>query len=258
MRRLAVVMLLASLWALPAAAATSESPVPSSPVLPSFTQGVKLYEDGRYKEAVAQFEKAIDDGLVSAPLYYNLANSYFKTGERAKAVWAYERARRLDPRDADIAANLNLLRGQLTDKQSLATGSGLADTIGGAVARFTSDEIAIAFSSAAGLLSLFLLLAGFVPGLRPFMKRVIPILILICAVLGGAAWARWVDVRSPLGVVNESEIYVRYGKSDKATKAFLLHEGTAVRILKKEDGWDFIQYGSGQRGWVPQEAILKI
>src|ERR1700704_5748320 len=46
----------------------------------------------------------------SAPELYNLANSYARAGKPGLAVLNYERARLLEPEDADIEANLRRVR----------------------------------------------------------------------------------------------------------------------------------------------------
>ncbi|MFV0436647.1 MAG: tetratricopeptide repeat protein [Desulfopila sp.] len=76
----------------------------------TFQQANALYSRNDFKKAAAIYEKLIKQDGYSVSLLYNLANSYAQAKETGKAVLNYERARRLDPSDPDILANLQLIR----------------------------------------------------------------------------------------------------------------------------------------------------
>jgi len=225
----------------------------------AFTRGVKLYEQGQYKNAAQEFEKFLDDERVSAAGLYNLGNCYFKLGQKGKAVWAYEKAVQINPRDEDTRLNLELLRKQLSDKQEASSAAlGLQAWISKKIERARSDELAWAFSGGVGIFSLLILIAALASGARGFVRKTIVPVILVTAVLGVAAWARWQEIRYPAAVVTDREVYVRYGPSKEATRAFLLHEGSKVSVLKESAGWLSISFGKGEKGWLEREAVLRI
>src|SRR5262245_15612276 len=70
-----------------------------------FSKANFLYRDGKYEEAIKTYESILASGVESGPIYYNLANSYFKQKQIGKAVLNYERAHRLIPRDHDLLDN---------------------------------------------------------------------------------------------------------------------------------------------------------
>ena len=71
-----------------------------------FDRGNTYYEQEEYNNAIDEYKKIIAGGEVYGPLYFNLANAYFKKGELGKAIVNYERAEIFIPRDADLNANL--------------------------------------------------------------------------------------------------------------------------------------------------------
>ena len=76
----------------------------------------EAYQQERYKDAIDLYSSIYRTERVSAALYYNLGNSYYRTGNIAKAIVNYERAYLLDPSDADIKFNLDLARSKTVDK----------------------------------------------------------------------------------------------------------------------------------------------
>ncbi len=84
----------------------------NSNLLAEFQKASSAYSSGDYGTAIEKFESLCKTGL-SAPLLYNLANSYAQNGQSGKAILNYERALRLAPGDSDIRGNLELMRKKL-------------------------------------------------------------------------------------------------------------------------------------------------
>ncbi len=65
---------------------------------------------GDYGRAIGQYQQLIDQYGYTAPLLYNLANSYARNGQTGLALLNYERALKLSPTDPEILGNMQLLR----------------------------------------------------------------------------------------------------------------------------------------------------
>src|SRR6266699_3853607 len=76
----------------------------------AFDQANRLYEEGKFTEAAAAYEKMLRQGQASPALYFNLGNAFFKAGQVGRAVLNYRLAERLAPRDPDVRANLKFAR----------------------------------------------------------------------------------------------------------------------------------------------------
>ncbi|RWX48798.1 TPR repeat-containing protein [Candidatus Electrothrix communis] len=109
--------LLVSSWAVVVAGADEKSAAVSL-----FEQANILHTQGEFQQAAEQYSSIISTYGVSAPLLYNLANSYAAVGQVGLAVLNYERALRLAPGDADIQGNVAQVRkdaGLYRDNQPL-------------------------------------------------------------------------------------------------------------------------------------------
>ena len=72
----------------------------------------RLYQVGNYHEAGRVYEQIINQGVQDSTVYFNLGNAYYRQGDLGRAIVNYQRAALLNPRDADIQANLDLTREQ--------------------------------------------------------------------------------------------------------------------------------------------------
>ena len=79
-----------------------------------FSDANQLYSDGNYAEAAKAYEEIITE-QPNSEVYYNLGNAYFKQDELAKAILAYERCLRLDPRNKDAKYNLAFAQSRIID-----------------------------------------------------------------------------------------------------------------------------------------------
>ncbi|CAK8725293.1 TPR repeat-containing protein [Candidatus Electrothrix laxa] len=100
-----ILCLLVSSWAVVAAGAEEQNAAVSL-----FEQANILHTQGEFQQAAEQYSGIISTYGVSAPLLYNLANSYAAAGEVGPAVLNYERALRLAPGDVDIQGNVAQVR----------------------------------------------------------------------------------------------------------------------------------------------------
>ena len=71
-----------------------------------FKRGNAAYEQGRYGEAAEAYRSLLRYDVRDAIVEFNLGNAEFRVGNLGMAILHYERARRLDPVDRDIRANL--------------------------------------------------------------------------------------------------------------------------------------------------------
>lgn len=68
----------------------------------------RAFAAGRFEESTISYKNLISQHGYSAPVLFDLGNSYYSQGDFAQAILAYKRAQWLAPNDPDIAANLRL------------------------------------------------------------------------------------------------------------------------------------------------------
>src|SRR5438094_5671155 len=75
-----------------------------------FAKANQEYAQGHFKEAIAGYETLVRSGPLSANLFYDLGNAYFRTGDFGRAILNYKRALALEPHHPEAAANLQIAR----------------------------------------------------------------------------------------------------------------------------------------------------
>ena len=81
-------------------------------------EAADAYSKENYSASVKMYETLSDSVGVSAELYYNLGNSYYKLKNYPKAVLNYERALLLSPGDEDIKFNLEMAKANVVIPQN--------------------------------------------------------------------------------------------------------------------------------------------
>ncbi|KPL19732.1 MAG: hypothetical protein AMJ92_02005 [candidate division Zixibacteria bacterium SM23_81] len=221
-----------------------------------YQQANQAYGEGKFPEAIKTYEKILESGFTNGAVLYNLGNAYFKDNQLGRAILFYERAKRLLPRDQDVAANL-ALASQLTvdkiasEKTPRFMGVFTWPARSMSIAELTRVSFFLYIITAALVLVTIwtrshvarkrLLLASFIAGVM--------LIIGVASLLGnihGQQMVSWIIILNPVSDA-------RSGPGDEYTKIFTIHEGTKARIRQQREGWYLISLPNGLAGWIPQE-----
>lgn len=222
-----------------------------------FSRGNDYYEKGEFDNAINEYEKIIAEGYESGPLYYNIANAYFKTGNLGKAVLNYKRAKLIMPRDADLDANYRFARAMIKGKIIHMKGVWAWRPLRIYYRSFTVNGFTL-LSSAMYLLILLLLVVVVV---RPHLMRYSitgSILLLVFILFNFAVIGHETRVVNKGAVTVVPDADALYGPFDSATKFFTLHEGMYVMVLKTKDDWCKVKRIDGKVGWIKKKDIERI
>jgi tetratricopeptide (TPR) repeat protein len=220
----------------------------------TFDAANRLFEQGKYLEAVAAFETILRSGRTSGALYYNLGNTYFRLGEVGRAIVAYRLAARIAPRDPDVAANLAFARaavpGTAPPRQSwLARFTG----------RLTLDEWTIMTGVSLWLWMGILIWRQRITGVGPAGRRLAIGAAGLTVLLAGLLFAAWVQTdgyRSVAVIVDDAVL--RHGPLEESPSLQTLHDGQELRALDEKDGWLLVTGAARGQGWIKRDQVLVV
>ena len=219
----------------------------------AFNDANKFYEQGKFSEAATRYEKIVQAGSVSAPLYFNLGNAYLKSGRVGRAIVAYRSAEKLAPRDPDVRANLQFARRQ-AGEGSPAPRKFWESSI----QKLSLNEWTVL---ASGVVSLWFFLLAIRQWQGDWKNSFRPAI----AALGFLAVVSIVCLFSAIrqeftqpSVIIAPEAVVRRGPYDESPSVFTLRDGTEVTVLDRKNDWLEIVDGSQRTGWLAEKQMMSL
>lgn len=245
-RRLRPVHLLPVLLLIPAGLRAEGSAVAPSA---AFDTANRLYEEGRYREAVDAYQ-AIATNTPFAAVHFNLGNAFYQAGRPGQAVAEYHRAQALAPRDRDAAANLEFVRSTVSGP------SWTPHWTEKLMRRLTPTDWRRATTLAIWLCLGLLAIAQVRPAWRPGLRRPITVTAMLGAVL--LALTLWNDLdlgSRRFAVVIEPEVVVRLGPFDASPAALTVKDGAELLVVDRKDDWFQVTADGHTSGWMRADAL---
>ena len=219
-----------------------------------FDTANKLYEEGKFAEAIPNYLQLLNDGRAAPAIYFNLGNAYFKSGQKGRAIISYLRAERLAPRDPDIRANLQFVR------DSIAAGESTAATPWPRIFSWLTLGELSAVAAVCGWLWFGLLgLGQLLPAIAPRIRLPVRLSAVGCVLaLGWFAAAARGELSARHGVVVTPEAVVRLGPLEESRSSHSLRDGSEVSILEQRQDWLRVHDGQGRIGWLRSSQIATL
>ncbi len=220
----------------------------------AFDAANKLFEEGKYAEAAAAYEKMLSDGNRSASVYYNMGTAYYRAGQMGRCIASFRKAEQLTPRDASLRANLQFVRKRVNgeDKTVVPTWRNWLNLL------TLNEGTAL---TAAALWGCFLLLAAgeWKPALKPRLKNYTQaagaLVLLTGGCLGASAYYRLAEVPA---VVVVKEAVVRFGPLPESPTAYHLLDGSEVTVLDAKGDWLQVRNPGRPDGWLKRDQVIVI
>ena len=223
--------------------------------------GDLAYQRGNYQVAIADYRSLLKKG-VSADLYYNLGNAYYRTDSLAQAILCYERAYELAPGDDDIRFNLQFARSKTIDKITPESEMFFVTWYRGLVNFTGVDQWAktalVAIFLALILVLVYLFSSSLLRRKVAFFSAIVLLVVFLAANLFAYQQKQTFE-HSAGAIVMASSVNIKKTPVANSSDAFVLHEGTRVEITDRSiKGWVGIHLADGRDGWMNPRALEEI
>lgn len=224
-----------------------------------WTRAVEDYTDGRYEAALEEFTSIEEQGFVSADLFYNIGNCYYRLDHYlGKAILYYERALKYDPSYEDAAVNLGIARQYTLDRIDSVPEFILLTWIKALRDAVPSDGWA--WTAAALLLLTAVMVLLFRFGRSVALRKTAFALAVVSVVMVVIAVIFSLSLRSAAEAGDEVVVTVPVcnvkgspGSSDQSL--FILHEGTKAALVDQLGDWYRIELSDGRQGWLDSKTV---
>ncbi len=219
----------------------------------SFAKGNAEYAAGKFREAIELYDGVVRDGQLSAALFYNLGNAWYRAEDLGRAILNYERALALQPRHPEALANLRLVRDKARALELRQTS---AERL---FAHVTPTQWTM-------LAAIFFWLAAFPAAallLRPRRYRAVVALLIFSALacVGSLAGLRILEHGSAgraLAIVTADKMEARLAAADNAGTVLALPAGSEIKILSRRGEWIYAVLPNDLRGWIPAQSAERV
>lgn len=224
-----------------------------------FADANAQYAEGNYAEAATQYEQILQE-QPTAEVYYNLGNAYFKQGELAQSILAYERALRLKPSFKDAKHNLQFAQSRIIDNIEDTQSFFLSNWLK-AIRNALSQRVWMVGSIVLFIMALvgfFLFAFSQTLWLRKtaFYCSVIALVISVMACANaGSLYQR--DTQRSEAIITQGIVNAKSSPDRSGNDLFTVHEGTKVEIHEVIGEWCCVHVGNNI-GWMPLEYLERI
>ena len=218
-----------------------------------FEKANATYNSGNYDSAIVIYDKILDAGLESVPVFYNMGNAYYKLHDYPMAIYCYEKALKLDPSEEDVQTNLAIANAAIVDKIEPMPQSFIVRWWHNLRSALSGDQWAWCSVGAFAvlLLMLFLFLRARKVGLRKlgfFMGLLFLIAFGLSVVF---AWQlKQIADTQDQAIVMTPTVTVKSSPSTNSVDLFVLHEGAKVEVMDTQGEWAQIRIANGSVGWL--------
>lgn len=228
---------------------------------PAF-EAEQSYRNQDYNKSIELLETAIREGLtnnkVSAELYYNLGNSYYRDGKLGKAILNYERALLLAPGDMDIRHNLKYANERNVDR-IVPTGNvfivnwftGVRDLLSSRVWGIIGICLFLMLLMSVGL---FLFVDKRWVKVTAFYSSIV--LLMLAMLVNVLAFSQKRErERKDYGIIMSGVAAFRASPDLDSKVLFELHEGAKVKVKSIDGDWREVEIANGSVGWTNKDNL---
>ena len=224
-----------------------------------FQLGNTYYENEQYETAASTYEQ-LENDYSHEYLYLNLGNSYYRMGELGNAVWAYEKAYSIAPRDQDIIYNLNFVRSQVRDRIIPPDNFFIFSLYTAFLDKTTILDISVLGGLLFIIISIIYIMNSYLlipEKLNSIINSTLILTLVFLIWVSVDKYWKFTDINE--AIVISTSVDVRSAPIQRGENVvFRVHEGTKAQITAVDSGWYEIILLDGKKGWLSTQDMRKL
>ncbi|MBN2572277.1 MAG: tetratricopeptide repeat protein [Ignavibacteriales bacterium] len=224
-------------------------------------QGNNYYKNNQFEEAIKSYRQIINDGYISAEVYYNLGNTYYRVGKLGYAILNYERALKISPSDEDVIYNLKNAKARTIDRIEELPEIFITEWWNLLLTSVTVEQwliiVIIFFIIFLSFFAIFLTTHKINLRKISFVFGSITLFILL---LVGILLISKINRETTYHycILVENTQPAKTSPNKQGDDAFVIHEGIKFEVEEYLDNWAKIKLSDGKVGWIPNGSFEKI
>ncbi len=226
-----------------------------------FAEANNFYKAGEYEQAINTYNSILNQGYISAPLYYNLGNAYFRADNLAAAILNYERALKIDPLDKDVQQNLDYANSKTLDNFNKVPELFITKWFNAILGWFTVSQWGVATIVLMVLVCVCAIMFFLANSYRirqiSFYVGIVMLVLSVCSYINGSVLNNRME-NLQYAIVMQPTAMVKSSPDENSADKFLVHEGCKVEIEDNVNNWCKVKLSDGNTGWIEDSSVENI
>jgi len=224
-----------------------------------FEKANNLFKEKKYLQSIELYHSILQQGHTSPSLYFNIGNAYFKIGDLGHAILYYMKAKRLDPGDNDISANLEFAKQFTSIQMEGVQLNPISNFLASLVEHYHLNVLAW-ISSFFFILLILSLSVRYILGFTGSAIRTSITLILILLIISSmlTTYKYRYDYLTDRAVIVAEECTVTTGPSKESDIELEAAAGLIVEIISESGDYYNILFENKRRGWIKKDLVSLI
>jgi Tetratricopeptide repeat/Bacterial SH3 domain len=228
-----------------------------------FQQANHFYEHGEFMKAAKTYLQLDTAGYESGNLYFNLGNTYFKMGQKGRAILYYEKAHYLIPNDPLLKTNLDIAltsvnEGEINWRHEFFRSLAFLAPL---------DQLTLTSAVCFYLFILLLIILVLIPNLirdketakiKTWYRSILISCSCLLFLLVSLTTLTYLDRFQVHAVAIKDSTPVFSEPNPGGMIYFHLVEGSRILVNQTKGEWCLIKRQDGKRGWVEQHNLERI
>jgi tetratricopeptide (TPR) repeat protein len=220
--------------------------------------GNDFYQNKQFEDAIGSYESILKQGYFSSDLYYNLGNSYYRTGNIGKSILYLEKSLKVSPNNDDAIHNLKIVNARTVDKIQEIPPLFFFKWWNVLLSTFTSTGWQVIIFVIYILLLFCIAFYSLIRNLQVQKLSFIfgsfsMVALIVSVILFFSSLSR--EASDDYGILLQSVTTAKISPDTQSNDAFVVHEGIKFQIEDKVNKWVKIKLADGKVGWLPSNSF---
>ena len=213
---------------------------------PLFNQANEMYSKGEYQQAIDLYKEILSKDLVSAELYYNLGNSYYKIDDLANSIFYFHKSLKIK-KDKKTLKNLKIVQSKTIDRIEPLPTIFYHKWWNQLINLFTTKIWQLISIISIWAYSILLLLKTYKK--IKILSLSLPIFLSSILLFIISFYSFEKDTNKE-AIIFSSAVQVTNEPDENSNNKFSIHLGTKIEIINNDKDWVEIKISNGQNGWI--------
>ncbi len=225
-----------------------------------FKEANDLFSEKKFEDALILYQEIINEDYVSADLFYNTANTYYRLNKIGESIYYYEKALQLSPDNEDYRYNLDLVNLRIKNKPAILPTNAIVSIFNELV--FIVSATFWAYLSIVLFIVFLFVFYIYIKAQASKSKKIyfLASMIILFVSLSTMFFMQYqtstINSHSQAIILEETD--AKSSPDENANVLFSVYEGYKVNVEDKSGYWLEIKLADGKKAWIKNDILKRL